>query len=221
MFSIHSIRGMAMNGSLARLESLMGQRQKEGTEGRSEIDRRIWDLFGETWAVMYTDLSGFSRKVADFGIIHFLQVIYESQRILTPCIDLRDGILLKVEADSMMVIFRNPASALHCAVDMQRETQRYNAGRPATDQVLLCIGLGYGRMLRIGDDDVFGEEVNAASKLGEDTAKPGEILATAAVRDACGGVDGAVFDSALHTLPGTAGVFSVRYEPAGGATRSP
>jgi hypothetical protein len=29
-----------------------------------------------------------------------------------------------------------------------------------------------------GDDDVFGAEVNAASKLGEDTAKAWEILVT-------------------------------------------
>jgi hypothetical protein len=35
------------------------------------IDRRIWDLFGERWAVMFTDLSGFSRRVAEFGITHF------------------------------------------------------------------------------------------------------------------------------------------------------
>lgn len=25
----------------------------------ARIDRRIWDLFGEEWSVMFTDLSGF------------------------------------------------------------------------------------------------------------------------------------------------------------------
>jgi adenylate cyclase len=45
-------------------------------------------------------------------------------------------------------------------------------------QVLLCVGLGHGTVLRIGDHDVFGTEVNAASKLGEDEARAGEILAT-------------------------------------------
>jgi hypothetical protein len=44
--------------------------------------------------------------------------------------------------------------------------------------VLLCIGLGYGDVLRIGDSDVFGAEVNAASKLGEDHARPYEIMVT-------------------------------------------
>jgi class 3 adenylate cyclase len=209
MFSTHSMRGMAMSGSLVRLESLMEERMKPGAD-QAAIDRRIWNLFGETWAVMFTDLSGFSRKVADFGIIHFLQVIYESQRLLTPCVDTWDGILLKVEADSMIVIFRDPENAVRCAVDMQRATYRYNAGRPETDRILLCLGLGYGRMLRIGDDDVFGAEVNAASKLGEDVAQGYEILATAAVRDACHAPD-IVFARTEHHVAGTEAVYQLRY----------
>ena len=40
--------------------------------------------------------------------------------------------------------------------------------------------MGWGRILRIPGEtvDVFGEEVNFAAKLGEDTAKSGEILIT-------------------------------------------
>ncbi|MBW4493754.1 MAG: hypothetical protein KME26_11840 [Oscillatoria princeps RMCB-10] len=47
---------------LYRLEKLMAERLKPGAN-KEEIDARIWDLFGETWAVMFTDLSGFSRAV--------------------------------------------------------------------------------------------------------------------------------------------------------------
>lgn len=50
--------------------------------------------------------------------------------------------------------------------------------------MLLCVGIGYGRVLRIGDLDVFGAEVNAASKLGEDIAKANEVLVTQAARAA-------------------------------------
>jgi class 3 adenylate cyclase len=70
---------------------------------------------------------------------------------------------------------------------MQRVSQQYNVSRAPEDQVLLCLGIGYGDMLRIAEDDVFGAEVNAASKLGEDTAKAGEILVTGqcATRRSC------------------------------------
>ncbi|MBN1835804.1 MAG: adenylate/guanylate cyclase domain-containing protein [Spirochaetales bacterium] len=163
-----------------RLEKLIEERLRPGAD-KAAVDRRIWDLFGETWAVMFTDLAGFSRKVAEFGIIHFLQVIYESQRILVPCIEAHDGILLKTEGDSFLVIFRSPSRALDCAVAMQRAVRDYNQGRSGEEEVLLCVGLGFGPMLRIGDRDVFGAEVNAAAKLGEDTAQAGEILVTGAV----------------------------------------
>ena len=49
--------------------------RRRGGDARDAIDARIWDLFGDEWAIMFTDLSGFSRQVAAFGIIHFLQVI--------------------------------------------------------------------------------------------------------------------------------------------------
>jgi len=81
-----------------------------------------------------------------------------------------------------MVIFREAADAAACAVAMQRGAAVYNAGRPESEQVVPCLGVGYGRMLKIGDTDVFGPEVNAASKLGEDAAGPWEILVTGNAR---------------------------------------
>lgn len=160
-----------------RLEKLITARLAPGAD-KAAIDRRIWRLFGEKWALLYTDLSGFSRNVAEFGIIHFLQTIYESHRLLVPLIEVENGILLKTEGDSMLVMFRNVNDALRCAVAMQRCTQEYNETRIDTEKVLLCVGIGYGEMLRIGETDVFGAEVNAACKLGEDVAKAGEILIT-------------------------------------------
>jgi adenylate cyclase len=174
---------IATSASQDRLESLIEERLKPGAD-KQRIDARIWDLFGENWAVMFTDLAGFSRRVAEFGIIHFLQIIHESQRILVPCIERHDGILLKTEGDSLLVIFRSAARALECALAMQRTVRDYNREREQAEQVLLCVGLGCGRLLRIGDHDVFGAEVNAAAKLGEDTAKAWEILVTGAVRQA-------------------------------------
>ena len=86
----------------------------------------------------------------------------------------------------MLVIFRNVAKAIDCARGMQQTCEDYSAEPPEAEQIRLCVGLGFGRVLRIGDRDVFGSEVNAAAKLGEDIAKAREILVTDAVRDAAG-----------------------------------
>lgn len=158
---------------------------------------------------MFTDLSGFSRRVAEFGIIHFLQTIYESERLLLPVIDGHDGFVLKVEGDSFLAIFRNARKSLQCALAMQQTVLDYNRDRLDEEKVLLCVGLGYGRMLRIGDTDVFGAEVNAASRLGEDMAQSGETLVTGAFMTQCGQVEDIVFERLPQAPAGTSAAFRV------------
>lgn len=148
---------------------------------KEAIDAQILEQFGEDWCVMFTDLVGFSRRVAEFGIIHFLQTIYESERLFYPLITQHDGYLLKTEGDSMMVLFKYVDQALACAIEMQALAKEYNLTKSDEEKVLLCAGLGYGKVLRVGDEDVYGKEVNAACKLGEETAKQGDILVTQAV----------------------------------------
>ena len=193
-----------------RLERLIEARLEPDADTQA-IDARIWKLFGERWTVMFTDLIGFSRNVADFGIVHFLQTIHISHRLLVPALERATGILLKTEGDSMLVIFRDPGDAVQAAIDMQRCLLAHNVSRPRAEHVLLGIGIGYGDVLRIGDADVFGAEVNAAAKLGEDTALAGEILLTAAVHDAVvdDGHDG--FEVLAVPPPGTHAAYRLQY----------
>jgi adenylate cyclase len=203
-------RTIVSSASEDRLEKLIEERMKSGAD-KKLIDGRIWDLFGEEWCVMFTDLSGFSRGVAKFGIIHFLQTIQESERILIPVIEDHDGILLKVEGDSFLVIFRNVAKGVQGAIAMQRILKKYNADKADEEKVLLCVGLGYGKMLRIGDADVFGSEVNAASKLGEDTAKAWEILVTDGVKKQCPDLEDISFVEISDVPAGAEKAFKVVY----------
>ncbi|MBE7436968.1 MAG: adenylate/guanylate cyclase domain-containing protein [Spirochaetales bacterium] len=203
-------RRVITGASEERLFRLLQERLQAGAD-KKEIDERIWDLFGENWCIMFTDLSGFSRQVAQFGIIHFLQTIHESERLLIPAIDDHDGILLKIEGDSFLVIFRSPRRALQCSIEMQKILEKYNQERSAEEQVLLCVGLGYGKVLKIGDHDVFGAEVNAASKLGEDTAGPGEILVTGAVQEATKDMPGVTFKKLDVIPPGASAAYLVKH----------
>jgi class 3 adenylate cyclase len=179
----------------ARLWRLVEERSKAGADVEA-IDRRIWDLFGEEWAVMFTDLVGFSRQVERFGIIHFLQVIHEHNKLVFPIIETHDGLLVKQEGDSLLVLFRRPERAVACAQQMQRACALYNERRTPEEQIGLCVGIGFGRILRIGDADVWGREVNSASKLGEDRAQAREILVTEAVKSALGESSGVGFEAA-------------------------
>ncbi|PJZ67444.1 adenylate cyclase [Leptospira wolffii] len=202
-------RSIIASASEDRLENLILERLKSGAD-KERIDQRIWDLFGEVWCIMFTDLSGFSRGVEKFGIIHFLQTIHESERILVPVIEDHDGILLKSEGDSFLVIFRNVAKGLQAAIRMQKELVEYNKNKIPEEKILLCVGLGYGKVLKIGDIDVFGSEVNTASKLGEDTAEAGEILLTQSVFDNAENLE-YKFEPIQDVPAGTTGAYRLVY----------
>ena len=208
-------RTILSGASEERFDKLIKERLQPGAD-KDKIDERIWDLFGEEWCIMFTDLSGFSRGVEKFGIIHFLQTIHESERLLIPVIDEFDGILLKVEGDSFLVIFKKPYKALNAAIKMQKILKKYNVDKVDEEKVLLCIGLGFGNVLKIGDSDVFGAEVNAASKLGEDIADAWNILVTESVKTyiekySKNIIDTVTFAEISERPPGAAKAFTVNY----------
>ena len=73
-------------------------------------------------------------------------------------------------------------------VDYNRS--RLSSGQPAD----CCIGVGYGSVYAIGPNHAMGNEMNQTSKLGEDTARGGEILATEGVYTALRGRSDAQFE---------------------------
>ena len=168
------------------LAHMLSQRRAEPAK-RAAIDAAIDTRFGRTQAVMFTDLVGFSRTVEAFGILHFLQLIQESEALFLPLIAQHGGRCVKREGDSLLALFDQPADALACAVAMNQVTHGVNPGRSPEERIEVCIGLGFGRVLCIGNDDAWGAELNAASKLGEEMAKGGEVLVTGAFRDALRG----------------------------------
>ena len=146
------------------------------------IEGLIFQRFGCKKAVMFTDLVGFSRRVEEFGILHFLQLIQESDTLFLPLIKLHGGRCLKRDGDSMLILFDLPTDALSAALAMIDAAAVVNPLRAPNERIDVCIGLGFGEVLLIDDTDVWGAEVNAASKLGEEMAQGGELLATEGFR---------------------------------------
>lgn len=200
-----------LSSSEERLWRLIEARTLPGAD-TARIDARIWDLFGQEWAVMFTDLAGFSRGTSEFGITHFLQIIWEQRKYLFPVAERHDGVLVKTDADSMIILFKRPEAALTCAIDMQTTCALMNRRRKPEEQILLCVGIGFGQILRIGEHDVFGREVNAAGKLGEDHARDLEILVTDAVRQADPQHAGVTYEPLTVEVPGAGRNWRVLYQ---------
>lgn len=163
------------------LAAMLAVRSKPEAD-RTAIDGLIFQRFGCTKAVMFTDLVGFSRRVEEFGILHFLQLIQESEALFLPLIKLHGGRCLKRDGDSLVVLFDLATDALGAALAMMDVTAAINPERAPEERIEVCIGLGYGDVLLIDNADVWGAEVNAASKLGEEIAHGSELLVTEAFR---------------------------------------
>jgi len=181
-----------VGASLDTLAELIEERLVPGAD-TEEIDRRINAMFGERWCVLFTDMAGFSRRSAQSGIIPFLVLIHRLEKLGKPIVHKNAGFILKRIADSWMVLFRDPKAALRTCVELQRAIHRHNVGCSKQDQLYLGCGIGYGDVLKLGDEDMFGVEVNFSSKLGEDVAGPYEVLLTPDAVAAVGRVRGVTF----------------------------
>ena len=168
--------------SQARLESMLRESLRPGAD-KNAVYERIWNVFGEEWAVMFTDFAGFTRADLALGTPRSLALVYAAQMLQYGYVEKYDGILARVRADGLLMIFRKPQQAVECAVDIQRAIKQYNAVQKNPEEHLrIYVGIGYGRMLNIGNKEVYGAEVNAAANLmGE--AKAGGMLVTKAVKE--------------------------------------
>lgn len=152
--------------------------RNEHPERSAEIDARIREDFAETLAILVMDMSGFSRQTIRHGIIHFLAKIHRMHSIAIPAVEGQKGEIVKLEADNIYAVFREVGQAVCAAVDIQKGLEAANAVLPEELDMHGEFGIGYGEILFIENEDIFGSEVNLASKLGEDLAQRDEILLT-------------------------------------------
>jgi adenylate cyclase len=151
-------------------------------ERRSEFETRIDEAFVYERAVMVLDMSGFSRTTQARGIVAFLLTIRRLRQLVEPIVATHAGAVVKSEADNLFCLFRTVEDAVAASREIIKGLDPINAALPKEDELYVSIGIGWGRLLLIGEEDVMGNEVNIASKLGEDVAGYGEILLTEAAR---------------------------------------
>lgn len=155
-------------------------------EAEAEIAAEIDAQFGEERAVLILDMSGFSRTTQLRGIVAFLAMIHRMRQIATPLIEAHGGLVVKAEADNLYCLLETVDGAVKAARALIAQLTDENEACEEGRHIYVSIGIGHGRVLDIDEDDLFGDEVNLASKLGEDLAGRNEVLLTQAARAALG-----------------------------------
>ncbi len=165
-----------MKNSSGKLEKLLAEIVRF-PERQTEISEQINALFGQEKSVLVLDMSGFCRTARRHNIVLVLSIIYQMQQLLKPCVETAGGDLIKAEADNLFCLFDSVNDALQACRQI-RKCLDNALTLPEDCRLDVSIGIGYGHILNIENKDMFGAEVNIASKLGEDVALPGEVLLT-------------------------------------------
>lgn len=167
----------------------------EHPERAQEIDEDIRAKFEKERSIFVLDMSGFSKTVQRFGLIHYLAMIHRMQRVVAPVIQKMGGYVVKFEADNCFAVFPTADQALKAALQIKNDLDVVNLVTEDSSDVHVSIGIGFGPVL-LFCDDLYGNEMNLASKLGEDLAERDEILLTEAARNAL-----TTTDIQFETLP--------------------
>lgn len=135
-------------------------------------------------AIMFADISGSTRIYEVLGDEAARLRIAASLALMTRVVERREGRVVKTIGDELMCTFPSAEHAVTAACEMQEVI-----GDEITEQTLsgpislqIRVGLHFGSAI-IEADDVFGDAVNVAARLGA-MAKAGQIITSQVTVDA-------------------------------------
>lgn len=162
-----------------RLSAYLAKRARTRPGARPSLDCSHFPQLFCPRAIVFTDTDDFTKLVARRGILHFLMLFDRAVTAATPAVKRHGGDIVKVEGDSLLLRFHDVASACRAVRGIEAALKKLRRGQPKNEFLSFSYGIGFGDVLDL-EHDVFGLEVNLASKLGEDMARHGEVLLTPA-----------------------------------------
>ena len=124
-------------------------------------------------AILSADVAGYSRLMGidEAGTLARLNAFW--RELIDPTIAAHSGRIVKLMGDGALVEFASAVDAVSCAIEIQRQIQKSDAGSSKADLILFRIGIHVGDVI-IEREDIYGDGVNIAARL-EGIAEPGGI----------------------------------------------
>jgi TolB-like protein/class 3 adenylate cyclase/Tfp pilus assembly protein PilF len=132
-------------------------------------------------AILAADVVGYSRllDLDEQGTLAALR--RRRKEILEPLVRDRQGRIVKVMGDGVLVEFGSAVNAVSCAVDLQKRMAAANEGVTADRRINLHIGINLGDVV-VEDGDLFGDGVIVAVRL-QAMAGAGDVFVSGSVYD--------------------------------------
>lgn len=123
-------------------------------------------------AIMFTDIVGFSLKMGEDEETT-MGMLERHNEIMEGLVERYEGKILKKLGDGLLIEFGSSVKAVKCALEVQKELQKYNEDKEELEKIILRIGIELGDII-IKGDDIFGDGVNVASRI-NGQSEPGGI----------------------------------------------
>jgi adenylate cyclase len=137
------------------------------------------DKYHQEHAILSMDMTGLTSSAMSRGELQSLLRIVDTQKVAIPVLQEFGANLIRCFADDIVALFPDPNTAVDAAFEIHHRVQLFNASPLASKSpTLCCAGVGFGRVYSIGPNRAQGDEMNRASKLGEDIARANETLLT-------------------------------------------
>lgn len=148
---------------------------QRGTLSSEEFDRK----YKQQKTILSIDMTGFTATAMNIGELQSLLRIFDAQKVCIPVLKDFSAMLIRCMADDIVATFDDPNNAIDAAFEIHRRVKLFNHSPQASKHPTQCaIGIGHGKLFAIGPDLAQGDEMNRASKLGEDIARAYETLLT-------------------------------------------
>jgi class 3 adenylate cyclase/pimeloyl-ACP methyl ester carboxylesterase len=132
-------------------------------------------------AILAADVAGYSRLMGSDEVGTLRSLKAHRRELVDAAIAEHHGRIVKTTGDGMLVEFASVVDAVGCAVNLQRNMSRRNAGVPHDKQIVFRIGINVGDII-IDGDDIFGDGVNIAARL-ETLCEPGGLCISRTAND--------------------------------------
>lgn len=129
-------------------------------------------------ALMLTDIEGFTQLTAEQTRDQNAALLETHDRLLLPVVRAYTGKVVQKRGDALLVVFKSPTEAVHCAMGMQDALHRHNAH--AQPRLNVRIVLDAGEVV-VARDGVVGEPMRVVEAL-EQVARAGEIVFSESLR---------------------------------------
>ncbi len=154
---------------------------QELLEARAQAEQQL-EKMRTRMTILFSDIKGSTAYAEKKGDVEYMSMINRHNSILFPVIEAEGGRVVKTIGDAILACFEDPMAAVKAGAGMQRALVEDRKGRPEIDQIHIRVGLHTGLGL-IKDGDVFGDVVNAASRV-QHQADVEQVLITDVLLDA-------------------------------------